>query len=646
MMNKILVANRGEIAVRIMRTAQALGYETVAVFSEADAAAPHVSLADQAVYLGPAEVDQSYLNIERVLAAAKKSGADALHPGYGFLSENSGFARKVLEAGLTWIGPPPEAMEIMGNKAAAKRALIAAGVPCVPGYDGQDQSDEAFIRAADEIDFPVMVKAAAGGGGRGMRLVSKREALPAALASARSEAHKAFGSAELLLERAVVNPRHVEVQVFGDTHGRVIHLGERDCSIQRRHQKVVEEAPSPAVSDDLRQRMGQAAVAAAKAVGYVNAGTVEFLLDDTGAFFFIEMNTRLQVEHPVTEMVTGQDLVAWQLLVAEGHPLPLTQEAVKLHGHAIEVRLYAEDPDQQFMPSTGLVHHWRPFAGEGIRVDHGLAAGTEITPFYDPMAAKIIAWGESREIARRRLRRALRKTAVFGVQTNRRFLLEITALPLFIQGPITTNFIAQTWPSENDPQPSADLTAAAALLIFRQNLGENEHGIDHWQTRPFACRFGENVVTVKVHEDDQYRVQVENKAPLTFRCINQTADTIRLECDGVQKTIDYAFGPDQTLWLQDELFTAVFQDNLLAPPILEESAGSGNIVAPMPGAVMRLEAAVGDTVSKGQTLLILEAMKIEHPIPAPFDGLVAEILIEPGQQMKVRELMMVMKKLE
>ena len=415
---KILIANRGEIACRIIRTAQTLGYRTVAVYSEAEPLALHVTLADEAVCIGPAPVRESYLNIAALLAAARSTGADAVHPGYGFLSENDGFAQACLDAGLVFIGPDPQAILKMGNKAGAKRLMLAAGVPCVPGYQGADQSDATLLTKAAEIGFPIMVKAAAGGGGRGMRLVEHPQDLPVALVSARSEAGNAFGSEELILERAVLEPRHVEIQVFGDRHGHIIHLGERDCSIQRRHQKVFEEAPSPAVTPELRARMGAAAVAAARTVNYVGAGTVEFLLDREGHFYFLEMNTRLQVEHPVTECITGLDLVAWQIAVARGEPLPLTQEQVPLNGHAIEVRLYAEDPYNGFLPQSGDVALWHPPTGEGVRVDHGLASGQIVSPHYDPMIAKIIAHGATRDEARRRLIGALQRTRLLGLPHN------------------------------------------------------------------------------------------------------------------------------------------------------------------------------------------------------------------------------------
>jgi geranyl-CoA carboxylase alpha subunit len=413
--DSILVANRGEIAVRVIRSAQQQGYRTIAVYSEADEQAPHVALADEAVLIGPAPVKDSYLDAARILQAARKTGAQAIHPGYGFLSENAEFSRACEEAGVVFIGPAPEAIEIMGNKAASKRRMLEADVPCIPGYQSEDQSDEILLAAAKDIGVPIMVKAAAGGGGRGMRLVTDLAELPVALSSARSEAENAFGSGDLILEKAVMQPRHVEIQIFGDSHGNVIHLGERDCSVQRRHQKVVEEAPCPVMTPELREAMGKSAVNAARSINYVGAGTVEFLLDAQSNFYFLEMNTRLQVEHPVTEMVTGQDLVAMQFHVAQGYALPLVQSEVCLNGHAIEVRLYAEDTRNDFLPATGTAHVWSPPVGEGIRVDHGLRQGQEISPFYDPMIAKIIAWGEDRNIARRRLVRALQTTCLSGV---------------------------------------------------------------------------------------------------------------------------------------------------------------------------------------------------------------------------------------
>ncbi|MCB9434632.1 MAG: acetyl-CoA carboxylase biotin carboxylase subunit [Ardenticatenaceae bacterium] len=636
---KLLIANRGEIAGRIIRTAQAMGYETVAVFSDADADAPYVALADQAVRLGGAEVSDSYLNVERLLAAAKQAGADAVHPGYGFLSENADFAQRVQDAGLVWVGPPPAAMALMGNKATARQRVAAAGVPIVPGYDGAEQTDAAFLAAAETIGYPVMVKAAAGGGGRGMRLVGQPADLPTALAAARSEALKAFGSNELLLEKAIINPRHVEVQIFADQHGHIIHLGERDCSIQRRHQKVIEEAPSPAVSAELRQRMGETAVSAAKSVGYVGAGTVEFLLDEAGQFYFIEMNTRLQVEHPVTEMVTGLDLVAWQLKVAAGEPLPLTQEQVLLNGHAIEARLYAEDPDNQFLPSTGTLHLWQPPQEAGVRVDHGLATGLAVSPFYDPLLAKIIAWGATREEARRRLWRALGKTAVLGLTTNRRFLRQTAVHPTFVNGQATTRFIEENWPPAANAAPSPQLAALAGLLLYQRQPLAN--GLWNWQSRPFRCCLGERMVIITAVSANDYQIQTDNDT-FHFRSLHHTANSLRFEQDGLRDALVYAFAPDGELWVQWGEETAVFRDNLQQPPASSESAGSGNILAPMPGSIRRLAVAVGDTVAVGQTLLILEAMKMEHAIPAPFAGTISQILVQEGEQMQARQLMVVL----
>ncbi|MEM7459839.1 MAG: acetyl-CoA carboxylase biotin carboxylase subunit, partial [Pseudomonadota bacterium] len=446
--SKILIANRGEIACRVMRTAKALGIKTVAVYSDADAGAPHTQLADEAVHIGASPVGESYLVIDKIIAAAQATNAYAVHPGYGFLSENAAFAKACAEHDLIFIGPPELAIEVMGDKARSKRAMLEAGVPCIPGYQDEDQSDATLIAAAKTIGLPVMVKAAAGGGGRGMRLVHKAKGIENAIKLARSEAENAFGSGVLIIEKAVRKPRHVEIQIFADAHGNVLHLGERDCSVQRRHQKVIEEAPCPVMTPELRAEMGAAAVTAARAVDYRGAGTVEFLLDADGAFYFLEMNTRLQVEHPVTEEVTGLDLVALQIAVAEGRALPLTQDDVQLTGHAIEVRLYTEDPENDFMPSTGRVLHWAPPEGEGIRVDDGIETRSDVSPFYDAMVAKIIAKGDTRPEALRRLRAALESTALFGPATNRDFLIDALSQPEFAEGAATTAFIAETYGDE------------------------------------------------------------------------------------------------------------------------------------------------------------------------------------------------------
>ena len=474
MFNKVLVANRGEIACRVIRTAKDMGYRTVAVYSEADAGAPHVDMADQAVCIGPAQVGESYLRIENIIAAAKTAGASAVHPGYGFLSENADFATACKQAGITLVGPPPEAVALMGSKRQSKIAMEAAGVPCIPGYQGEQQDDATLIVEAQRIGFPLMVKASAGGGGRGMRLVTDDSNLAEQIKSARSEATNAFGSGELILERAIMEPRHIEIQVFADQHGNVVYLGERDCSIQRRHQKVVEEAPSPAVDEELRQRMGAAAVLAARSCNYEGAGTVEFLLDTDGNFYFLEMNTRLQVEHPVTELITGTDLVAWQLDVAAGKPLPLTQEEITLTGHAMEVRLYAENPSQNFMPQTGHIQQWLPASGTGVRIDDGIRSGQEVTSYYDPMLAKIIAYGKDRDEARRRLIRAVEDSLLTGVHTNKNWLAAILKHENFAAGDSTTAFLSDFGDDAN-LQPTAPALAIQGLaaLLLRNSLASS-----------------------------------------------------------------------------------------------------------------------------------------------------------------------------
>jgi geranyl-CoA carboxylase alpha subunit len=446
--SKLLIANRGEIACRIMRTAHKMGIDTVAVYSDADQDAPHRKMATEAIYIGPSPAMESYLAIEKIIAAALTSNVDAIHPGYGFLSENADFAEACSAAELIFIGPSARAITLMGNKAEAKRQMTAAGVPCVPGYEGEDQTDIMFANAAEDIGYPVMVKASAGGGGRGMRIITKPEKLMKGLVSARSEAERSFGSGELILEKAILEPRHIEIQVFADNHGNVVHLGERDCSIQRRHQKVIEEAPSPAVSSELRERMGETAIAATRAINYSGAGTFEFLLDQHQKFFFLEMNTRLQVEHPVTECVTGQDLVEWQIKIAAGDPLPVSQEDIRIQGHAIEARLYSEDPYKGFMPKVGVLSNWVAAEGEGIRTDHGLETGFEVTPFYDGMIAKIIGYGVDRETARSNLLAGLKATVDDGLTTNRQFLLSCVVHDAFKEGLATTGFIETFFPKK------------------------------------------------------------------------------------------------------------------------------------------------------------------------------------------------------
>jgi geranyl-CoA carboxylase alpha subunit len=654
----ILIANRGEIACRIIRSAHALGYRCVAVYSQADADAPHVRLADRAVLIGPPPVRESYLHVPRLLAAAEASGADAVHPGYGFLSENAGFAQAVLDADLAWIGPSPAAIHAMGNKAAAKRAMIAAGVPCIPGFqDSEDQRDERLIAEARRIGYPLLIKAAAGGGGRGMRMVRHDDELAPALASARSESSAAFGSGELILERAIMDGRHVEIQVFGDSHGRVIHLGERDCSVQRRHQKVVEESPSPAVTPELRARMGAAAVAAAASIGYVGAGTVEFMLDASGAFYFLEMNTRLQVEHPVTECVTGLDLVELQLRVAAGEPLPLAQDQVRLDGHAIEVRLYAEDPYAGFLPQSGPVLAWQPASGPGVRVDHGVRAGQQVTPFYDPMLAKLIAHGRTRDEARRRLIKALGDTVLLGLPHNKQFLADVLAHPVFAAGGATTRFLDQHMHELAAGEPDPRTWAVAAALWC--TLGQVAHPQAAWRSAgkaafPLELRSGEAHarLSVELHTDGTASVAFIGPVkgatillppnPLSVQIVQRDGPHARVRVDGVQETVHAAIAEGR---LHLEL-RGLSREFVEPPPKgaeadAERGGGDGKLFAPTSGRVVAVHVAPRDRVARGQTLVVLEAMKIENALAVGVPGTVAEVKVHPGDQVAQGRLLVV-----
>lgn len=663
-LESLLVANRGEIAVRIMRSAKSLGIRTVAVYSEADADAPHVRAADEAICIGPAPVGESYLVAEKILDAARISGASAVHPGYGFLSENADFAEACTGAGLVFVGPSAEAIRVMGNKAEAKRRMIAASVPCVPGYEDANQSDAAFLKAADTIGFPIMVKAAAGGGGRGMRLVADPSELGQAIALARSEAANAFGSGELILERAVLRPRHVEVQVFADGHGNVVHLAERDCSVQRRHQKVVEEAPCPVMTEELRSRMGAAAVEAARAINYCGAGTVEFLLDAEGNFYFLEMNTRLQVEHPVTEMITGRDLVALQIAVAEGAPLGFDQEDVTLTGHAIEVRLYAEDTTAGFLPSTGRVGLWQPCEAEGLRYDAGIQDGQEVSPFYDPMLAKVIAWGPNRETARRRLVAALSDTAVFGLRTNRDFLIRALDNPTFAGGQATTAFIDEEFSAEDlaEPTPTFAQLAVASVLSF---MAGNQRAqalatacsapLQVWSSSSrlvsrYRYAIGESVAGVAVRpvKDEaanafSFDVSPEGDTPgeeLRVRYVGATHNSGTVTLGERRSTLVWQLGGDgfvhfslggQTWSLRDLNAWSVGAD---------DEAGGGRVLAPMHGALLEVCVGPGDAVTKGQRLAVLEAMKMQHEICAEVDGRVSEVAAEAGTQVGADDLLL------
>lgn len=644
--SKLLIANRGEIAVRIIRTARELGYRTVAVYSAADSEALHVECADKAVYIGPSPAAESYLCVDKVLDAAKRCGADAIHPGYGFLSENAAFAKACKDADILFIGPTAEAIELMGSKRLSKLAMLEAGVPCILGYQGEDQSDDGLLREARDIGFPLMVKASAGGGGRGMRLVLEESELKEQIRTARSEAQAAFGSGELILEHAVLEPRHIEIQVFADNFGNVVYLGERDCSIQRRHQKVVEEAPSPFITEELRQQMGQAAVDAARACGYRGAGTVEFLVDNERNFYFLEMNTRLQVEHPVTELVTGLDLVAWQLAVASGRSLPLSQDDIQLSGHAMEVRLYAEDPRQNFLPQTGEIRVWEYPRRVGIRVDHGIQANQSISPFYDPMVAKVIAYGGDREEARRKLASAVEDTVLVGVNSNKLFLKNILRHPVFIAGEASTAFIEQHFqidPSVVQTNPLAETWANAALVYYVLSARDRSGHRSGWSSavQPccdyrLQCQDVISDITLTARKDD-YEVTVgETKFALQVHRIDDVRITLSL--DGVRRCIHFS-QRDKILFLDDGHGHFCFDDITQIPSASVEAVGSGEVKATMDGAIVNIAVTEGEVVQSGQTLLILEAMKMEHPLKSSINGAVRSISVKLGDQVKSKQLL-------
>jgi len=650
----ILIANRGEIACRVIRTARAQGYRTVAVYSDADARAPHVQMADAAVHIGPSPVNESYLVQHAIIAAARSSGAEAIHPGYGFLSENAAFARACAASGIIFIGPSPDAIHLMGNKAEAKRRMIAAGVPCVPGYEGQDQSDATLLREGANIGLPLMVKAAAGGGGRGMRLVHKAGELANALKLARAEASSAFGNGDLILEKAIIRPRHVELQVFGDSHGTIVHMGERDCSVQRRHQKVVEEAPCPVMTDALRAAMGKAAVAAARSIDYCGAGTVEFLLDESGTFYFLEMNTRLQVEHPVTELITGLDLVALQLQVAQGEPLGLTQQDITLTGHAIEVRLYTEDPTQDFLPMAGPVDLWSPPRGSGIRVDSGICSGQDISPFYDPMVAKIIASGPTREIARLRLIEALHETVLFGTRHNRDFLVACLEKKCFAEGQATTAFIAEEFAAGEiaDRLPRfADSAVAAVLELTLQHRELHASSVivatqlrDWASASPLVSRkqysHGEQVHDLAVTALGRSRYRVFDAAnTVVIELLSMADSTAHVVIDEAQHVVRYHLPEIGRLHLSIDGRAAQYRDMIRLDGAQQQVAGSGRIVAPMHGLLLEVRVATGDTVAAGQTLAVLEAMKMHYEIVADAAGVVREVMAVAGRQVAADDLL-------
>jgi len=603
------------------------------VYSAADRGAPHVNHCDEAVAIGGIRPAESYLDIDKILAACRKSGADAVHPGYGFLSENAEFAESCATAGLLWIGPPPQAMRSMGDKAGAKRLMLAAGVPCIPGYHGEDASDRRLLAEARSLGVPLLVKAAAGGGGRGMRRVHDLADLPEALASARSEALSAFGDGTLILERALIGARHVEIQIFADTHGNVIHLFERDCSVQRRHQKVIEEAPSPAVGAELRTAMGAAACTAARAVGYVGAGTVEFLLDGAGRFYFMEMNTRLQVEHPVTEMLTGLDLVEWQLRVARGEPLPCRQDQLEMRGHAIEARLYAEDAERGFLPQSGRLLRWRP--SSLVRTDHALADGCEITAYYDPLLAKLIAHGETREDARRHLIAGLRETVALGLTSNKAFLLGCLEHPEFSDGRATTDFVAAHFTDQADVPPAAAALAAASLLyLARATARLPQAWLGNWHSGGQASsRFALNIGAVKLFPlgGAHYRCESGGRS-VDVEQLELSDAALHLSIDGVGMRIAYVFESEECLHLDIAGRNIRVVDLGRHPPQTEDKSGDGVVTPPMNGRIVAVHVVEGQAVQRGAALLVLESMKMEHTLTASRAGMVTGLNARVGEQ--------------
>ncbi|MCZ4304884.1 acetyl/propionyl/methylcrotonyl-CoA carboxylase subunit alpha [Zoogloeaceae bacterium G21618-S1] len=652
MFDKILIANRGEIACRVIKTARRMGIKTVAVYSEADANARHVRMADEAVLIGPAAVKESYLVIDKIIGAAKQTGAQAIHPGYGFLSENEDFCHACDEAGIVFIGPPVAAIHAMGSKSEAKKIMGAAGVPLTPGYHGDDQDPDLLKREADGIGYPVLIKAAAGGGGKGMRLVEKAEDFLDLLGSCKREAISSFGDDHVLIEKYLTRPRHIEIQVFGDTQGNCVYLFERDCSVQRRHQKVLEEAPAPGMTPERRAAMGKAAVDAAKAVGYVGAGTVEFIANQDGSFYFMEMNTRLQVEHPVTEMITGLDLVEWQLRVASGEPLPLAQEQLQIRGHALEARIYAEDPDKGFLPSTGKLLHLSPPAENlHVRVDTGVEEGDEISPHYDPMIAKLIVWDQNRDRALARMLQALAEYRVAGVSNNISFLSRLTACPAFSGADLDTGLIerekAYLFPEAKATPVEVWQVAALAELLREANRGAAKarrdedplspwHARDGWRLnasakRDLIFRLGEEQQTVNVaYRADGYTLTVNGKSVEARGELNDRG-LLRVELDGMRM--------DATVVAANEKRHVFFHGRAWqlsnVDPLHYSGEGGGaegGLLAPMPGKVISLIAKEGVAVEKGAPLLILEAMKMEHTINAPAAGTVKAFRFMVGDQ--------------
>ncbi len=647
----VLIANRGEIACRVVRTCRRLGIRTVAVYSDADRGAVHVAMADEAVRLGPAPARESYLDIDAVIEAARRTGAQAIHPGYGFLSENADFAEACADAGVVFIGPPAAAIRAMGSKSAAKTIMEKAGVPLVPGYHGDDQDADLLAAEAERIGYPVLIKAVSGGGGKGMRRVDAAGAFAEALAGARREAAGAFADDRVLVEKFVEHPRHIEMQVFADDHGHAVHLFERDCSVQRRHQKILEEAPAPGMTEERRARMGEAAVEAARAIGYRGAGTVEFIAAPGGEFYFMEMNTRLQVEHPVTEMVTGQDLVEWQLRVAGGEPLPCTQAELHLHGHAFEARVYAEDPAREFLPATGTIVHLREPDLAHTRIDSGVREGDTVGLHYDPMIAKLVAWGEDRPAALKRLRQLLAGYELVGPVTNMAFLARVAGTADFAAGRITTDFVEQhreaLFPAAAvAPERVVAAAAVHELLRLRESAVEGArasadpgspwHAVDGWQPNAKAglvLEFldGELPVTVTARSrGEDYGLAFGGREVFARGALGGRR-TLHMELDGIRFTATVvAREARRTVIIDGDAWTLVRHDPLAAG--LDDTRTEGSLTAPMPGAIIDVRVAPGDAVQRDQPLVVLEAMKMEYTVSAPADGVVECVNVAVGDQ--------------
>ncbi|RFF31253.1 acetyl/propionyl/methylcrotonyl-CoA carboxylase subunit alpha [Wenzhouxiangella sediminis] len=652
MFKTVLIANRGEIACRIIATCRHLGVETVAVYSDADANARHVRLADRAVHIGAAPARESYLDIERIIAAAKQTDAQAIHPGYGFLAENADFARALRDAGLTLIGPSPETMDLMGSKAAAKAKMEAADVPLIPGYHGDDQADDTLMSEAERVGFPLMLKAAAGGGGKGMRVVHSKDDFAEALKAARREASGAFGDDRMILERYLPTPRHIEAQVFADTHGNTVHLFERDCSSQRRHQKIIEEAPAAHLDEDVRQRLLAAAVRAAEAVDYVGAGTVEFLVDGD-EFFFLEMNTRLQVEHPVTESITGLDLVEWQLRVASGEKLPLSQDEIRLDGHAMEARIYAEDPDQGFVPSTGRIDALVLPESGWVRIDSGVDAGDEVSMHYDPMIAKLVVHDSTREACLARLNQALAASFVAGPTTNLGFLQALAGSEVFSDAAIDTGLLDRDLPSILDAGevPVEVLAAAAGRWLLAQETEATGRtpwdSCDSWRLGEPATRTldiesaGRRVTVEATGFGGDYTLRMEDDAhPVRMKQLAESEFSLTLDGQGRRLQVHLAGEHALEVCLDNRRWPVSRHARFEAA--VEGGAGDGRLLAPMPGKILEIRAEAGQSVSEGETLLIMEAMKMELAIKAPMDGEVSEIAVSAEDVVEADTLLLAM----